>query len=65
MGSSKIEFFDLRTDEPITTGDYFVMRDGSVWRDNYAEFESQEKQVTICDFIEECLNVGWKIKGKI
>jgi hypothetical protein len=60
---SAIKFFIKETGEPANNDiDYFIREDGSVWRNNYRTVESSSYVVSFDDFIEECVDVDWKLE---
>ena len=63
----EIEFYRKSTGEAMPK-DYsddwlFVMND-KVYTDNDASFESQQATVSFDDFIKECPDMGWRVKGQ-
>jgi hypothetical protein len=57
-----IKFYNLKTLEPAPSQlDFFVREDGSVWRDNFQTFESQERTIGFEDCIVECPDIGWML----
>jgi hypothetical protein len=57
-----IRFFVKATGADAPSGKlYFIFEDGTVWRDNEACFESQERSVSLGDFIVSCPDIGWEV----
>ena len=59
----RFEFIDEEGNLVENQSDYFILADGSVWRDNYAWFESQAACVSFENFVVKCKNVQWRIVG--
>ena len=57
----KIRFFDKASGQDAPDLDFFVMRDGSVWQDNYETCESQSAVVGFDDFILSRPDIGWEV----
>ena len=62
----KIEFYIKETGEVLMgdTSYHFVMQD-RVYCDNCYSAESQCNTVTFEDFIDECPQIGFRVKSKI
>lgn len=56
----KLKFL-LKNGNPAPERDYFVMKDGSVWCDNYNTFESQEASIGFDNCIVRCPDVVWEV----
>lgn len=59
--SKTLRFFNKSDGSEAPSHDYFVMKNGTVWRDNYRSCESQASVVSFDDFVVECPEVGWEV----
>lgn len=58
----RLRFFWKSTGDDAPSGlEFFVLEDGSVWRDNYRTCESQSAVVGFDDFVMPCPEIDWEI----
>lgn len=60
---TKILFYIKSTWEVLDNADnaLFVRSDGTVWRDNYKTWESQEASIGFDDCVEPCPHIAWGV----